>query len=138
MVIHKDNDACTAMGNAQKPTPHIQHMDIKYFLLCNWVERDLMHLKLVDTKMNMVDMFTQSLPRLMFHCHANYLLGYVPPKYSPVYSYLVGTYSDVVIDIETYVPSTYMTPMTAAAVRICAPIYHDYVSSSWVIVIWHG
>ena len=24
-------DACTAMGNAQKPTPRTRHMDIKYF-----------------------------------------------------------------------------------------------------------
>jgi hypothetical protein len=113
-------------------------MDKKYFLLCDWVERDLMHLEHVDTKMNMADMFTKSLPWLMFHCHADYLLGHFPPKYSPVYSYLVGTYSDAVIDIEMYVPSTYMTPMTATAARICAPIYHDYVGSPWVIVIWHG
>jgi hypothetical protein len=35
MVIHDDNDACTAMGNAQKPTPRTRHMDIKYFLLCD-------------------------------------------------------------------------------------------------------
>ncbi len=129
MVMHEDNDACTAMGNAQKPTPCTQHMDINFFLLYDWVKRDLMHLECVDTKMNMADMFTKSLPWEMFHCHADYLLGHVPPKYSPVYSYLVGTYSDVVIDIETYVPSTYMTPMTAAAARICAPIYHDYVGS---------
>ncbi len=84
MVMHKDNDACTAIGNAQKPTPRTRHMDIKYFLLCNWVKRDLMHLERVDTKMNMVDMFTKSLPRLMFHCHADYLMGHAPPKYSPV------------------------------------------------------
>ena len=138
MVMHEDNNACTAMGNAQKPTPRTRHMDIKYFLLCDWVERDLMHLEHVDTKMNMADIFTKSLPWLMFHCHADYLLGHFPPKYSPVYSYLVGTYSDAVIDIEMYVPSTYMTPMTATAARICAPIYHDYVGSPWVIVIWHG
>jgi hypothetical protein len=29
----KDNDGCTAMGNAQK-TPWTRHIDIKYFLLC--------------------------------------------------------------------------------------------------------
>jgi hypothetical protein len=136
--MHEDNDACTAMGNAQKPIPCTQHMDIKYFLLCDWVKRDLRHVERVDTKMNMAGMFIKSLPRLMIHRHDDYLLGHVPPKYSPVYSYLVGTNSDVDIDIETYVPSTYRTPMTAAAARICAPIYHDYVGSPWVIVIWHG
>ena len=30
-VLYEDNDACTAMGNAQKPTPRTRHMDIKYF-----------------------------------------------------------------------------------------------------------
>jgi hypothetical protein len=84
-VMHEDNDACTAMGNAQKLIPCTQHMDIKYFLLCNWVKRDLMHLERVDTKMNMAGMFMKSLSRLMIHRHDDYLLGHVPPKYSPVY-----------------------------------------------------
>ena len=66
-VMHEDNDACTAMGNAQKPTPRTRHMDIKYILLCNWVERDLMQLERVDTKLNMADMFTKNLPRLVFY-----------------------------------------------------------------------
>jgi hypothetical protein len=29
------------MANAQKPTPQTRHINIKYFALCNWVERDL-------------------------------------------------------------------------------------------------
>jgi len=73
--MHEDNDACTAMGNAQKPTTQMRHMDIKYFLLCDWLEWDLMHLERVDTKINMVDMFTKRLPRLLFYHHADYLLG---------------------------------------------------------------
>ena len=61
-------------------------MDINYFLLCDWVERDLMHLKQIDTKMNMADLFTKSLQWLTFHCHADYLLGHIPlPKYSPAH-----------------------------------------------------
>ncbi len=42
-TLYEDNDACTAMGNAQKPTTRTRHMDIKYFSICEWVERDLMH-----------------------------------------------------------------------------------------------
>jgi hypothetical protein len=137
-VMYEDNDACTAMGNAQKPTPHTQHMDIKYFLLCDWVERDLMHLKQIDTKMNMADLFTKSLQRLMFHFHADYLLGHVPPKYSPAHTYLVGTYSDAVIDIDKYIPPTFTTPLTAMAARVCAPLYDNYAGNPWVSVIWHG
>ena len=28
-LLYEDNDACTAMANAKKPTPRTQHMDIK-------------------------------------------------------------------------------------------------------------
>ncbi len=41
-VAYEDNDGCTAMGNAQKPTTRTRHIDIKYFALCEWVERDLL------------------------------------------------------------------------------------------------
>ncbi len=44
-LLYEDNDACTAMVNTQKPTPCTRHMDIKYFLLSEWVERDLMWLE---------------------------------------------------------------------------------------------
>ena len=37
-VLYEDNDACTAMGNAQKPTPRTRHIDIKYFSICEWIE----------------------------------------------------------------------------------------------------
>ena len=30
-IMYKDNDACIAMGNAQKLTPRTQQMDIKHF-----------------------------------------------------------------------------------------------------------
>jgi hypothetical protein len=43
-LLYKDNNACTAMANTQKPTPRTRHIDIKYFLLSEWVEHDLMWL----------------------------------------------------------------------------------------------
>jgi hypothetical protein len=30
-LLYEDNDGCTTMGNAQKPTPRTRHIDIKYF-----------------------------------------------------------------------------------------------------------
>jgi hypothetical protein len=41
-IIYEDNDGATAMANAQKPTSHTRHMDIRYFALSEWVEHDLM------------------------------------------------------------------------------------------------
>jgi hypothetical protein len=52
IIAYEDNDGCTAMGNVQKPTPRIRHIDIKYFALCDWVERDLIHLERIDTSIN--------------------------------------------------------------------------------------
>jgi len=52
-LLYEDNDACTAMANAQKPTPRTHHMDIKYFSLSEWVERDLMLLARIDTSINL-------------------------------------------------------------------------------------
>jgi hypothetical protein len=89
-MLYEDNDGCTAMGNAQKSTPCTRHIDIKYFLICKWVERDLVLLDRIDTSINMSDHLTKALQPLLFHCHADFLLGHIPPMYSPVYQTTVG------------------------------------------------
>ena len=77
-VLYEDNDACEAMANAQKPTTRTRHMDIKYNVLCEWVERDLIKLKRVDTSVNMADIFTKQLGPTLFNRHIDYLLGHLP------------------------------------------------------------
>ncbi|EJK68604.1 hypothetical protein THAOC_10202, partial [Thalassiosira oceanica] len=49
---YEDNDACTTMANARKPTSRTRHMDIKYHVLCEWVDRDLLKLVRIDTCLN--------------------------------------------------------------------------------------
>jgi hypothetical protein len=66
-LVYEDNDSCTAMGNAQKPTPCTRHIDIKYFSLCEWVERNLMLLDRIDTSINMADHLTKALSSILFH-----------------------------------------------------------------------
>ena len=90
-IAYEDNDRCTAMGNAQKPTARTRHIDIKYFALCDCVERDLIHLKRIDTSINIADHLTKSLPKVLLHRHADFLLCHVPPKYSPVHSKTITT-----------------------------------------------
>jgi hypothetical protein len=60
-ITYEDNDACTAMANAQKPTSRTPHMDIKYFALCDWVKQDLICLKQMDTKFNLAAPFAKML-----------------------------------------------------------------------------
>ncbi len=137
-VLYEDNHASTAMGYAQKPTPCSRHIDIKYFSICEWIERDLMHLKRIDMTINMSDHSIKGLSRVLFHCHADYLLGHIPPAYSPIYASIVDPYTNQNIDLKPCVPTLFTTPMTAAAARIYAPLYKDYVGNPWQIVLWHG
>jgi hypothetical protein len=81
-IIYKDNDACIAMANAQKPTTRTRQMDIKYHVLCEWVERDLLVLSRVDTSVNMSDHFTKQLGPTLFHRHVDYIMGRIPPHYT--------------------------------------------------------
>jgi hypothetical protein len=66
-IAYEDNNGCTAMGNAQKPTARTQHINIKYFALCDWVERDLIHLEWINTLINIANHLTKLLSRVLFH-----------------------------------------------------------------------
>jgi hypothetical protein len=59
----------------------------------------------------MSDHFTKGLSRALFCCPADYLLGHIPPIYSPIYTLIIGTYTNQHIDIEMFVPSSFTTPM---------------------------
>jgi hypothetical protein len=137
-LLYEDNNACTAMGNAQKPTPRTRHFDIKFFSLCEWVERNLMILDRIDTSINMADNFTKALQPILFHRHADFLFGHVPPLYSPIYKTIVGSFTNQQIHIDLFVPKTFTTPLTAAAARVYAPLKTDYHNSPWLIIIGHG
>jgi hypothetical protein len=137
-LLYEDNDGCTAIGNAQKPTPCTRHIDIKYFSLCKWVERDLLLLNRINTSINMADHLTKALTPILFHRHADFLLGHVPPQYSPIYDTIVGTYANHSVDIDKYTPQSFTTPLTAAATRIHAPLREDYATSPWLPIIGHG
>ena len=151
-IAYEDNDGCTAMGNAQKPTTLTRHIDIKYFALCEWVERDLIHLERIDTSINIADHLTKPLTKILFHRHADYLLGHVPPKYSPVHNLALTTYSNdytntdasfsstyttAYPDVNRFVPSSFTTPMTAKAARMFAPTLTEIKGNPWLLVLWH-
>jgi hypothetical protein len=137
-LLYKDNGGCTAMGNARKPTPRTRHIDIKYFTLCEWVKHDLLLLDRIDTSINMADHLTKALSPTLFHRHADFLLGHVPPQYSPIYDNIVGTYKNHTVDMDKFIPQSFTTPITAAVARVCTPLWDDYAKSPWLSTIWHG
>ena len=135
-IAYEDNDGCTAMANAQKPTSRTRHIDIKYFALCDWVESDLIRLERIDTFIIIADHLMKPLSRILFHWHADFLLGHVPPKYSPQQA--ITTYCDKFDEaIDKFIPESFTTPMTAKAARIHAPTYDDVRGNPWLIILWH-
>jgi hypothetical protein len=145
-IAYKDNDGCTAMGNAQKPTARTHHINIKYFAFFDWVERDLLRLERIDTSINISDHLTKALTRILFHRHADYLLGHIPPKYLPVYNHAISTYTDNNKDYnryapeslyDRYVPESFTAHTTAAAAQVCASHLVD-IRGNWLRILWHS
>jgi hypothetical protein len=126
------------MGNAQKPTPQTQHIDITYFALCDWVERNLILLDCINTSINLADHLTKISSRILFHWHADYLLGHVPPKYSPVYQCAISTYSDnYKEESDQFIPDSSTATITAKVARIFAPTHDDIKGNPWLSILWH-
>jgi hypothetical protein len=137
-ILYEDNDGCTAMGNAQKPTPRTRHINIKYFLLCEWIECNLMILDHIDTSITMADHLTKALQPTLFHRHTDYLLGHVPPTYSPVYTSIIGDFLNHSPNIDLFVPASFITPLTAKAAHIHCPLKEDFQYSPWLRILCMG
>ena len=70
------------MANAPQPTKHTPRIDIKHFILQEWVERDLITLKRITTSDKYADVLTKATGRVIFHRYMNYILGKHPLKYA--------------------------------------------------------
>ena len=81
-VLYKDNQGALLMANAQRPTKQIRHMDLKYFVLQEWVERDLLLLRHINTADNYADALTKALGRTLFYRHMNFIMGRSTPMYA--------------------------------------------------------
>jgi hypothetical protein len=118
-MLYQDNDAYIAMANAQKPTTQTHHMDIKSHVICEWVDRDLIRLERSDTTVNMSDHFTKQLGPTLFHCHVDYIVGRVPPQYTPWYHKLFGKTHQSLVLPQILIPPG-VRPIVAEAARLFA------------------
>ena len=79
--MYIDNAGARQMANAQKPTRRTRHLDIRYFALTEWTERDFIILKPISTSDNNSDALTKALGRQLFTRHKSTLLGHRKPTY---------------------------------------------------------
>ncbi len=90
-------------------------MDIRYHVLCKWMDQDLIVLECVNTTINKADHFTKLLSRVLFHRHIDYIMGHVPPEYSPAYECSTGQFNAPRVKM---IPDLYTTKDTLPVV-IC-------------------
>jgi hypothetical protein len=56
-------------------------MDIKKFTILEWIKRDLLIMKRIDTTLNCADVMTKQTGKNLFYRHFDYILGHVIPTY---------------------------------------------------------
>ena len=71
---------------AQQPTRCTRHMDIKHFASTDWVERDLLIMKRINTSDNSSDAMTKAQGRQLHYRHTDYVLGKIIPAYVAAYT----------------------------------------------------
>ena len=79
--LYIDNAGARQMGNANKPTRRTRHLDIRYFALTEWTEKDLIILKPILSSNNNSDAMTKALGRQLFTRHKSTILGHRKPIY---------------------------------------------------------
>ncbi len=109
-------------------TPCTCHINIKYFLICKWVEWNVMILDHIHSSINMANQLTKAL----------LILGLIPPTYSPVYMSKIGEFLNHTPNIDIFVPTSLTTPLIAVAAQVYIPIKADYQHSPWLAAIAHG
>eukprot|EP00804_Cyclotella_cryptica_P003805 CCRYP_008950-RA/>CCRYP_008950-RA protein AED:0.66 eAED:0.66 QI:0/-1/0/1/-1/0/1/0/136 len=107
------------MASVQKPTTRTRHMDIRFFALSEWVEWDLMLLEHINTAINMADHMTKILNRTLFYRHVDYIMGHIPPIYSPCYTAFSNQPIPCILPDHTIDDMTLNT-VAAAAVAKCS------------------
>ncbi len=81
-TLYIDNNGALLMANAQQPTRRTRHVEIKQFVLLEWVENDLIELERITTSDNYSDGFTKPLGRILHYRHFDRVMGRKIPSYT--------------------------------------------------------
>ena len=81
-ILYIDNNGALNMANQSQPTRNTRHMELKNFAIQQWVERDLVLLKRIQTENNYADAMTKVLGRIKHYKHFDYIMGRIRPIYA--------------------------------------------------------
>jgi hypothetical protein len=126
-LLYKDNDGCTAMGRSKTNHTYTAHR-----------HQVLLPLRLGRMGPHATRKFTKALQPTLFHRHADFLLGHIPPTYSPVYLSLVGLLPNHTPNVDKFIPGSFTTPDTAHAARTFASLTVEIQHNPWVRILCMG
>lgn len=66
VTVHEDNLPCINLLNNERYTSKLKHVDVKYNFVKEILQNNLINIKYCPTKLNIADIFTKPLPRIMF------------------------------------------------------------------------
>ena len=81
-ILYIDNNGALMMANAQQPTRRTRHMDIKKFIIQDWVQGDLLLLQRITSSNNYSNSLTKTMTKDLHYRHNDYLLGKTTPLYA--------------------------------------------------------
>lgn len=70
-----DNAATIAIGNTDRTTKRVRHVDIRYFSMLEWIQRGDLSLYFISTSDNPADCLTKSLGNQLHYRHYATILG---------------------------------------------------------------
>eukprot|EP00934_Nitzschia_sp_Nitz4_P003448 Nitzschia sp. Nitz4//scaffold38_size140716//77320//77802//NITZ4_003147-RA/size140716-exonerate_protein2genome-gene-0.105-mRNA-1//-1//CDS//3329550078//3438//frame0 len=82
--ILADNHGAIQLSNAQQPTKHTRHVDMKHFVILDWTQEDKIIYKPTPTQYNISDSISKPNDRTKHHEHNDLILGHHPPPYAPM------------------------------------------------------
>ena len=80
-VVYEDNQGAIMMANARQPTRRTRHIETAQFALIDWVEKDLLCLKFVESSLNCADAMNKPLSRIQFYKHFDRIMGRMVPNH---------------------------------------------------------
>ncbi len=75
-TVFEDNKGCLEIATAPKMRPRTRHIAIKYHHFCSHVAKKTIHIKWVETNLQVADQFTRGLPREAFCRLRKMLMGW--------------------------------------------------------------